>query len=242
MTIIIKNSSPEVSNVQSAADFGILTALRITPGDHHYLVDFGEGIYPRYHYVFNMARGMTCLCAAGANCPAIMFAQERAAGVEMQLATAEGETRGQLEAELKQVGVMPDKYLLGFLPRYCPECGGLVSADPVWNGKYTGLKGWRCMNHGITCFIRYKSRPILEWRREDPDPYVIPPVKDAQGQVLYAGVLLSELGLPGHSPYIEAGESYPLPSTAVLCDRSTLEQPIAVDFGIALDSMAQAAG
>ncbi len=42
----------------------------------------------------------------------------------MQLVTAEGEARGPLEAELKQVGVMPANYLLGFLPRYCRSAVG----------------------------------------------------------------------------------------------------------------------
>jgi hypothetical protein len=72
--MILSKFLTRVSNVQSAADFGMLTALHVTPGDHHYLVDFGEGINQRYHYVFNMARGMICLCSR-APMPAIMFAQ-----------------------------------------------------------------------------------------------------------------------------------------------------------------------
>jgi hypothetical protein len=238
VNIIFKTTPPEASNVQSAADYGVLKPLKITAGDFYYLVDFGEGIIPRYHYVFNTAGGMICLCAQGANCPATMFVQEHRAGIEMQLETAADEERRTLAAEL--IGQMPEGHLLTFIPKRCPECGGLTSSDPIWNGKYTGQKGWKCLSHGISCFIRYKGRGIAERRRQNPDPWIIPPVEG------YPGVRLNELGLPGHPVYLEPGEPAPLPSMSVLCGRSDLEplepQPIRMTFGIPINMEAQVAG
>lgn len=82
-----------------------------------------------------------------------------------------------------------------------------------------------------------KGRGIAERRRQNPDPWIIPPVEG------HPGVQLSELGLPGHPLYIEPGEPAPLPSTAVLCYQSDLKpRPIRTAFGVYENSMAQKAG
>ncbi len=89
----------------------------------------------------------------------------------------------------------------------------------------------------LPVLIRYKSRPILNGAARSRS-LRHPPRERCSGQVLYAGVLLRELGLPVIY-HISSQGNLPTSHTAALCDRSDLEQPIAVDLRDPLNEMAR---
>jgi hypothetical protein len=184
------------SNLLEAFELNLLLPQVRNLGDYYY-VDFGEGVSPRRHQVYHLqTSGLVCLCESGKDCPAVVYVQQYMIQTGPSLADP-GLSDSQEDNLASQLArVHPDDYLLRFIPHACPECGGRVNPDPRLNSRTdTGViyAGWNCINGGAKCFLKNKmarSLPaMLAARRENPDPYLIPPTQDG-----YPGVRLSEYG------------------------------------------------
>lgn len=191
-------TTQSASNLMEAFELNLLLPQVLNLGDYYH-VDFGEGVSPRRHQVYHLqTSGLLCLCESGKDCPAVVYVQQYMiqAGPGLPNPELTDNQMGNLSSPLARVH--PDDYLLRFIPRACPECGGRVKPDPRLNSQMDDgmiYAGWRCTNGGAKCFLKHKmarSLPaMIAARRANPDPYLIPPTHDG-----YPGVRFSEFGQP----------------------------------------------
>lgn len=117
---------------------------------HRYLVDFGPGLACRFHRV---SKNRECACG-NPNCPAIEAVR--------QYLKAGGKRAPDPEA-------MPP----------CPICGGRTYRDRVWDGRYTGELGWRCVRGGLSHFLENKASRIQ--KQFAVNPWLFPPAPGYPG-------------------------------------------------------------
>jgi hypothetical protein len=150
-----------------------ITAVRVE--GYTYLVDFGQGIKPRFHSVLKSGR---CTCASGTSCPAVEIVREyRKAGGE-------------------QAPEPPTDYYM-IAPDKCPMCGARAYATGLFHPE----KGaeWEC-SANLWHYKQHHLKLVLQAR--PPSPWRFPPVVVRNGSqinawdgvnsgdsVLYPGVL-----------------------------------------------------
>jgi hypothetical protein len=93
----------------------------VTIKGYTYRVDFGSGVWPRYHIV---RKDRTCACILGRDCPAV--------GVVADYLWGGG----------RRASDPPEGYLVE-APACCPVCGAPAASDPALNSRRSG-RGWRC--------------------------------------------------------------------------------------------------
>jgi hypothetical protein len=144
-----------------------------------YLVDFGQGIKPRFHTVLKNGR---CTCALGSDCPAVETVREyRKTGGE-------------------QAPEPPADYYM-IAPNKCPMCGARAYATGLFHPE----KGaeWEC-SANLWHYKQHHLKLILQ--THSPSPWRFPPVVVRNGiqinawdganssdRVLYPGVLEKEV-------------------------------------------------
>ena len=108
---------------------------------YFYIVDFGEKIEPRYHYVgINGA----CTCALDKNCPAVTHVQRYL-----------DEDDGPRAARPPAPGFYPVP------PARCPICGADVVADHKLGSRKRGI-GWRCAEGGSSHYWKRQGQLLAQ--------------------------------------------------------------------------------
>lgn len=146
-----------------------------------YVVDLGEGVQPRRHYVDT---DLYCACELVQACPA-------AHAVQVYLQA------GGQPAPQPPPGYYPIR------PAFCPVCGAATCCEPKLSSKRRGI-GWRCLAGGTAHYWEMMGRSLAI--KFAANPWLFPPVVIRDGvqifanddvqngdQVLYPGIRRSEV-------------------------------------------------
>ena len=148
----------------------------ITLDGYFYLVDFGERVRPRIHKV---GKNGNCTCYLGKHCPAV------------------AEVAAYLDAGGERVPNPPAGYY-PMLPACCPICGAGVQMDTSLSSPKRGV-GWRCTAGGSLHYWQRMTQALQAAQAQSP--WVIAPVVDQAGQVIYAGVHRDDIVTEANNPY-----------------------------------------
>ena len=151
-------------------------ATTITVEGYFYNVDFGERVRPRIHKV---GKNGKCTCYLGKLCPAV------------------DEVKGYLEAGGARAPEPPSGYY-PMLPACCPICGAGVQTDTSLSSPKRGV-GWQCTKGGSLHYWQRMTQALQAAQAQSP--WVIAPVVDQAGRVIYAGVHRDDIATVANNPY-----------------------------------------
>lgn len=160
------------TTTRPTVDWGqVLEEATVTVTGYFYRVDFGPQVRPRFHTV---GKDRACRCDLGKSCPAVQV-------------VADYLRRGGERAPDPPDGYYPTP------PLACPICGAETVFHPRLSSKYRGA-GWRCKQGGTAHYWEDRGRISARNARRE---WLYPPVKDEAGNVIYPGVRLDDLVVPG---------------------------------------------
>jgi len=148
-----------------------LEEATVTVEGYFYRVDFGPQVQPCFHTV---GKDRTCRCSLGKTCPAVQVVADY------------------LRNGGERAPDPPDGYY-PVPPLACPICGAETVFEPRLSSRRRGV-GWRCKEGGTAHYWEDRGRISARNARRE---WLFPPVKDAEGRVLYPGVRLDDLIIAG---------------------------------------------
>jgi hypothetical protein len=122
---------------------------------YRYLVDWGAGVYPRFHSV---SKDKVCACDRGSSCSAV-------AAVRTHLLSG-----GQRAPD-------PPSHYYEAVPVHCPLCRAAAIPDPAWDSLKHG-KGWRCVQGGLAHYLDARMAHARQWFFRE---WIIPPAENYPG-------------------------------------------------------------
>jgi hypothetical protein len=135
-----------------------------------YRVDYGAKATPQYHYI---SKKRFCHCPLGAECPAVQAVANYLRG------------GGQRAPDY------PETYW-PTVPNQCPVCGAACEAHARYDFPTHGT-GWRCLAGGTVHFWEALAQPLIRLANAGRSPFVLEPVWDAAGNLMYPGVTHEEM-------------------------------------------------